>query len=93
MSKTIQQLRVPCCYQGGKQRISSQIADKLLAVYPNDNERTHFYDLCCGSGAVTIELLNRGIKTDQITMLDASSWGTFWKAIGEGSFNLESFKN
>ncbi len=26
-------------------------------------------------------------------MLDASSWGTFWKAIGEGSFNLESFKN
>ena len=92
MSKTIQKLRVPCCYQGGKQRISSQVADKLLDVYPNDNENTHFYDLCCGSGAITIELLNRGIKPNQITMLDISSWGTFWKAIGEGSFDLKSFK-
>lgn len=92
MSETNQKLRVPCCYQGGKQRISSQIADKLLAVFPDDNGRTRFYDLCCGSGAVTIELINRGIKPNQITMLDASSWGTFWKAIGEGSFELNVFK-
>ena len=92
MSKAIQKLRVPCCYQGGKQRISSQIVERLLDVYPNDNESTHFYDLCCGSGAVTIELLNNGIKPDQITMLDVSSWGTFWKAIGEDDFDLWSFK-
>ena len=92
MSKTEQKLRVPCCYQGGKQRISNQIADILLAVYPDDNQSVHFYDLCCGSGAITIELLNRGIKPSQITMLDASSWGTFWKAIGEGGFDLEVFR-
>ena len=91
MSKIIR-LRVPCCYQGGKQRIASQIADKLLAVYPEDNNNVHFYDLCCGSGAITIELLNRGIEPRQITMLDVSSWGTFWKTIGEGSFNLASFE-
>lgn len=92
MSKTIRQLRVPCCYQGGKQRISSQIVDKLLAIYSGENESTRFYDLCCGSGAITIELLNRGIAPTQITMLDISSWGTFWKAIGEGSFDLRTFK-
>lgn len=92
MSKIARQLRVPCCYQGGKQRIAGQIVDKLLTVYPGDNESTRFYDLCCGSGAVAIELLNRGIKPSQIVMLDASSWGTFWKAIGEGTFDLEVFK-
>ena len=91
MNKTTQ-LRVPCCYQGGKQRIASQIADELLSVYTKDNKNVHFYDLCCGSGAVTIELLNRGIQSNQIIMLDISSWGTFWKAIGEGNFNLNIFK-
>lgn len=91
MNKTTQ-LRVPCCYQGGKQRIAGQIADKLLSVYLKDNENVHFYDLCCGSGAVTIELLNRGIQSHQITMLDVSSWGTFWKSIGEGNFNLDIFE-
>lgn len=91
MSKTVQ-LRVPCCYQGGKQRIAGQIVDRLLSVYPEDNGIVQFYDMCCGSGAITIELLNRGIKPQQITMLDASSWGTFWKAIGEGEFDLAVFK-
>ena len=91
MNKVVQ-LRVPCCYQGGKQRIADQIVDKLLAVYRGDNENVHFYDMCCGSGAVTIELLNRGIKPKQITMLDASSWGTFWKSLGEGSFDLSVFE-
>lgn len=92
MNKTVRQLRVPCCYQGGKQRVAGQIVDQLLTVYSEDNESTRFYDLCCGSGAVAIELLNRGIKPSQITMLDASSWGTFWKAIGDASFDLEIFK-
>lgn len=91
MSKTVQ-LRVPCCYQGGKQRIAGQIVDRLLSVYPEDNGIVRFYDMCCGSGAISIELLNRGIKPQQITMLDASSWGTFWKAIGEGEFDLAVFK-
>jgi hypothetical protein len=61
----------------------------------NDNDitdKTMFYDLCCGSGAISIELVNRGIKPEQIVMLDASPWGLFWKMIGDGTFDLTVFK-
>lgn len=83
------QLRVPCAYQGGKQRVAGQLVDVLLnsATGPN----THFYDVCCGSGAVSIELVNRGIDPSRITMLDASSWGSFWSAIGCGTFDMGLF--
>ena len=69
------QLRVPCAYQGGKQRIAKQIVDVLLSL--DHNENTVFYDLCCGSGAISIELVNRGIKPSQIVMVDLSSWAAF----------------
>ena len=82
-------LRVPCSYQGGKQRIASQIVNHLIDAAPDSN--SHFYDLCCGSGAVSIELVNRGIEPSRITMLDISSWGTFWSAIGSGTFNMDVF--
>ncbi len=82
-------LRVPCTYQGGKQRIASQIANDLLRAQTDKDGR--FYDLCCGSGAVTLELVNRGISPEQITMLDLSSWGAFWSAIGSGTFRVEVF--
>ncbi|MEG2533815.1 MAG: hypothetical protein RSB04_12485, partial [Gordonibacter sp.] len=83
-------LRVPCAYQGGKQRVSAQIVDVLLDSAPGADSR--FYDLCCGSGAVSIELVNRGIDPSRITMLDLSSWGTFWSAIGSGSFKMDAFE-
>lgn len=83
-------LRVPCAYQGGKQRIAPQIADILLSV--SKDSETYFYDLCCGSAAVSIELVNRGINPHKIYMLDISSWGTFWSAIGSGSFNINVFR-
>lgn len=82
-------IRVPCAYQGGKQRIASQIVDHLLDTKYGDN--AVFYDLCCGSGAVSIELVNRGIDPSRIFMLDISSWGKFWSAIGSGTFNFEVF--
>ncbi|HHN3503349.1 TPA: hypothetical protein ACRPRV_000651 [Legionella pneumophila] len=82
-------LRVPCSYQGGKQRIAAQIVDVLLEAAPDSN--SIFYDLCCGSGAVSIELVNRGIDASRIWMLDISSWGTFWSAIGSGTFNMDAF--
>lgn len=85
-------LYVPCCYQGGKQRVAAQIVDIMLAHCDDQIKAPHFYDLCCGSGAVTIELINRGIQPSQITMLDASSWGSFWNAIGTGSFSADKFK-
>lgn len=90
MSRT-PRLRVPCTYQGGKQRIASQIVDILLNEHHINNE-TSFYDLCCGSGAISIELANRGISPERITMLDASSWGVFWIGIGRGTFNDDVFR-
>ena len=63
------QLAPPCTYQGGKQRVSKEIIDYIFNSVPV-NKNTKFFDLCCGSGAITIELLNRGIKPKNITMLD-----------------------
>ena len=71
----------PLTYQGGKQRIASQIIDHI-------NPDGQFHDLCCGSGAISIELINRGHDPKNIVMLDWSPWGLFWKAIGEGTFNV-----
>jgi hypothetical protein len=82
-------IRVPCAFQGGKQRVAAQIVDRLLEVAPGPNSR--FYDLCCGSGAVSIELVNRGVDPSRIWMLDISSWGPFWSAIGSGTFNMDVF--
>ena len=80
----------PCSYQGGKQRVAKEIVDYILntTVFSKD---TKFYDLCCGSGAVTVELLNRGVPPENIIMCDKSSWGVFWKSIGEGIFDLNKF--
>lgn len=82
-------MRVPCAYQGGKQRVAAQIVDLLLEAAPAPNSR--FYDLCCGSGAVSVELVNRGVAPSRIWMLDISSWGSFWSAIGSGTFNMDAF--
>lgn len=84
-----QQLRVPCAYQGGKQRVATQMVELLLEAAPSPNSR--FYDLCCGSGAVSIELVNRGVDPSRILMLDLSSWGCFWSAIGSGTFSMNVF--
>lgn len=83
------QMRVPCSYQGGKQRVAPQIADRILDAASDTN--TRFYDLCCGSAAVSIELVNRGVDPSRISMLDISSWGAFWAAIGAGTFNMAAF--
>ncbi len=83
-------MRVPCSYQGGKQRIATQIVDHLLDAASKPN--TQFYDLCCGSGAISIELVNRGIDPSRIHMLDISSWGTFWSAIGSSTFKMDVFE-
>ncbi len=80
----------PCSYQGGKQRVSNQIIDYIFNTVLFD-KNTKFFDLCSGSGAITLELISRGINPQNITMLDISSWGTFWKSIGEGTFIYEKF--
>lgn len=84
-------LRVPCAYQGGKQRIAPQIVEELIEA--SSNPKSLFYDFCCGSGAISIELVNRGIDPSRIVMLDISSWAAFWEAIGDGTFDMQSFDN
>lgn len=81
----------PCSYQGGKQRLSKQIVD---IIYKDSliNEDTKFYDLCCGSGAISIEMINRGFYDSNITMVDASPWGLFYKGVGDLTFSPDVFK-
>jgi hypothetical protein len=83
----MRELSVPCSYQGGKQRVAAQVVDQIFGRV-NPDARTVFYDLCCGSGAVAVELLNRGVSPERIVMLDASSWGCFWGALGRREFDL-----
>lgn len=86
-----EKLEIPCSYQGGKQRLAKQIVDILYEENKID-DNTKFYDLCCGSGAISVELLNRGIKPENIHMADKSPWGVVWQMIGDGSFDMSVFK-
>ena len=87
-----EKLEIPCSYQGGKQRLAKQIVD-IIFEQNEINEDTKFYDLCCGSGAITLELINRGVNPKNITMVDASMWGKLWEAIANNEFKLDIFKN
>lgn len=81
----------PCTYQGGKQRLASQIAGHIAETFGIGKD-TRFYDICCGSGAVSLELMSHGLLPSNTVMLDAGSWGTFWEAIGSGDFSLPEFE-
>ena len=72
----------PLSYQGGKSRLAKRIVDEW---WPTD---APFWDLCCGCGAISIEMVNRGYPAEEIWMVDAGPWGTFWNAIGDGTFSL-----
>ena len=82
----------PCSYQGGKQRLAKQIVD-IIFEQNKINEETKFYDLCCGSGAITLELINRGVHPSNITMVDAGVYGAFWNSVANDEFDLEIFKH
>jgi len=91
----IAKLTIPCAYQGGKQRIAKQVVDIILQYINNDNNNSgniKFYDMCCGSGAISIELVNQSFNPDNIIMVDASPWGLFWRQIGDGTFSMYIFK-
>lgn len=76
----------PVTYQGAKHRYAAQIVDRIR---PRLDEP--FYDLCCGSGTVSIEVVNRGFDPKLLTMLDSGPWGIFWQAVGDGTFDLLRF--
>lgn len=82
----------PCTYQGAKQRVAKEIVDIIF----NENfiyNGTKFYDLCCGTGSISLELMSRGVKPENIIMLDKSSWGLFWNKIGRGEYSIDKFNN
>lgn len=76
----------PTAYQGGKARLAKQILDIIKPSLDRD-----FYDLCCGSGAVTLELINRGFPKDRIIMVDKGPYGEFWQMVCSASFDLDVF--
>lgn len=83
-----EKLKPPVSYQGGKQRLAEDIVSVLLERGCGEP----YYDLCCGSGAIGIELVNRKILPRQIVMVDAGPWGLFWEAIGKGDFDVAEFE-
>ena len=91
MNKSNIKLVPPCSYQGGKQRLAKKIVD-IIFEQNEINEDTKFYDLCCGSGAITLELINRGIHPSNITMVDSGVYGTFWNCVANNEFDMNIFK-
>ena len=81
-------LEIPCSYQGGKQRLAKQIVDIFYKENKID-DNTKFYDLCCGSGAVSLELINRGFNPNNIVMIDNGCFGQFWQDIANDEFDLK----
>ena len=91
MNKSNIKLVPPCSYQGGKQRLAKKIV-AIIFEQNEINEDTKFYDLCCGSGAITLELINRGIHPSNITMVDSGVYGTFWNSVANDEFDMNIFK-
>lgn len=87
----VNKLVPPCSYQGGKQKLAKKIVD--IIFNQNDiDENTKFYDLCCGSGAITLELINRGISPNNIIMVDNSDYGRFWYSVSNNTFDINIFE-
>lgn len=81
-------LVAPVSYQGGKIRLASAVLQQIAP-----DPETTFYDLCCGCGAISIELINKGRSPSSLVMLDQGPWGLFWEAVGNGTFDLACFES
>ena len=84
-------LTPPCSYQGGKQRLAKKIVD-IIYEETNIDENTKFYDLCCGSGAISLEMINRGFNPNNIVMVDKGVYGSFWLEVANDEVELEKLK-
>ena len=81
-------VKPPLSYQGGKQKIASKIIDIITK-----KKYDAFVDVCCGSGAVSIEMYNRGFPAENIYMFDGGPIGAFWQMVSEDSFDIEEFQD
>lgn len=82
-------MKAPLSYQGGKQRV----ANKLVNIIKGDINNTNYVDLCCGSGAVSVELINQGVHPENILMVDQSDWGEFWSQVSNSTFDKDLFEH
>lgn len=57
---------------------------------PDPNEM--FWDMCCGSGSMSIGAVIRGHHPTKITMVDAGPWGEVWQDMGRGCFPILTLK-
>ena len=80
-------MQSPVTYQGGKGRLADEIVSRMLV--PVD---ATFYDLCCGSGTVSLALYETGHAPERIVMVDRGPWGLFWEMVGLGTFDLNVFR-
>lgn len=78
----------PTSYQGGKIRIAPQILENIKIP-----DGAMFYDLCCGSGAVSLCLISNGFDPSRIVMVDSGPYGMFWQAVSQGNFDLSVFRS
>ena len=79
-------LQPPCGYQGGKSRLAAAIVDHMQV-----DPEAPYTELCCGSAAVALELLNRGHR-GPVTLVDAGPWGMFWREVGAGTFDIAALR-
>ena len=82
----------PCTYQGGKQRLSGEIIDYIDRCDGLLSGGMRFYDMCCGSGSISLELINRGFCPGDIHMCDVGPWGMLYHDIGQGLFDMARFR-
>lgn len=81
-------MKPPATYQGGKARLAKPIVDYLMT-----GGRGLYADLCCGSGAISVELVRRGVSPSAISMLDSGPWGLFWRDVGAGKFPVDDLRD
>ena len=77
-----------CRYRGQKTRYARSILD-IIRINPSDS----FWDICCGSGAISIAAIeSRAVRPEQITMVESGPWGHFWNRIAIGDFDIQRFE-
>lgn len=88
--------KAPCAYKGGKQRLRKEIVDIIFEresdYITHLKKDIHFFDICSGTGNITLEFLSRGFPASNITMIDQSSWGAFYKLLSKEMFDMTIFR-
>lgn len=86
-------LEAPVTYQGGKTRIATDIVKIIEEKVGPLGDIEQWFELCCGTAAVTLEAINRGLSSDTVTLVDRGPWGMFWESVGNGEFDQGVFED